>query len=178
MQEATGHAGQQAGEEHGHGAHHQQPVEERAFGSEAEGLDAQALAHLGGGGQGPSRREQVAARRRPAVWAALLTTLLGDGGVSTSYVHIAPRFTEVTGFSSGWITPLLLLSGAGLFVGNDLGGRPADKRLMPAVLGTIATLAPVLFAMTWLIENTVTAVVGTFVFGAAAFAVVAPSSCG
>jgi predicted MFS family arabinose efflux permease len=80
----------------------------------------------------------------------------------------------VTGFSNAWITPLLLLFGAGLFVGNNLGGRLADKRLMPAVLGTIATLAAVLFAMTWLIENTVTAVIGTFVFGAAAFAVVAP----
>jgi predicted MFS family arabinose efflux permease len=45
---------------------------------------------------------------------------------------------------------------------------------MPAVLGTIATLAVVMFAMTWLIENQVTAVIGTFVFGAAAFAVVAP----
>jgi predicted MFS family arabinose efflux permease len=119
-------------------------------------------------------REQLAALRRPAVWAALLTTLLGYGGVFTSYVYIAPQYTEVTGFSSGWITPLLLLFGAGLFVGNNLGGRLADKRLMPSVLGTIATLAAVLFAMTWLIENQVAAVIGTFVFGAAAFAVVAP----
>ena len=45
---------------------------------------------------------------------------------------------------------------------------------MPAVLGTVATLAAVLFAMTWLIEHPVTAVVGTFVFGVAAFSVVAP----
>jgi predicted MFS family arabinose efflux permease len=139
-----------------------------------EGLDAHALAHLGGGGHGPSMREQLAALRRPAVWAALLTTLLGYGGVFTSYVYIAPQYTEVTGFSSGWITPLLLLFGAGLFVGNNLGGRLADKRLMPSVLGTIATLAVVLFAMTWLIENQVAAVIGTFVFGVAAFAVVAP----
>ena len=145
-----------------------------APGPETDGLDAHALAHLGGGGHGPSLRVQVAALGRPAVWAALLTTLLGYGGVFTSYVYIAPQFTEVTGFSSAWITPLLLLFGAGLFVGNNLGGRLADKWLMPAVLGTIATLAVVLFSMTWLIENEVTAVVGTFVFGAAAFAVVAP----
>jgi predicted MFS family arabinose efflux permease len=80
----------------------------------------------------------------------------------------------VTGFSSGWITPLLLLFGAGLFVGNNLGGRLADKRLTASVMTTIATLAAVLFAMTWLIETTVTAVIGTFVFGVAAFSVVAP----
>ena len=159
--------------------HHQHPPDPHASGDhhaadETEGLDAHALAHLGGGGHGPTMREQLAALRRPAVWAALLSTLLGYGGVFTSYVYIAPQFTEVTGFSSGWITPLLLLFGVGLFVGNNLGGRLADRRLVPAVLGTIGALAVVLFSMTWLIENPVTAVIGTFVFGAAAFAVVAP----
>lgn len=168
------HSGHQVDGEHGHGARHDQAAGGHGPASETEGLDAHALAHLGGGGHGPSMREQLAALRRPAVWAALLTTLLGYGGVFTSYVYIAPQFTEVTGFSSGWITPLLLLFGAGLFVGNNLGGRLADRRLMPAVIGTIATLAVVMFAMTWLIENKAAAVIGTFVFGAAAFAVVAP----
>ncbi|MGY1837604.1 MFS transporter [Blastococcus sp. SYSU DS0510] len=167
-------AGHEVAGEDGRRAHHDHAAEGHSAADETEGLDAHALAHLGGGGHGPSMREQLAALRRPAVWAALLTTLLGYGGVFTSYVYIAPQFTEVAGFSSGWITPLLLLFGAGLFVGNNLGGRLADRRLMPAVLGTIAALAVVMFAMTWLIENQVTAVIGTFVFGAAAFAVVAP----
>ena len=162
-----GHPGD--GSNHGHGSQHGP-----GHTDETEGLDAHALAHLGGGGHGPSMREQLVALRRPGVWAALLTTLLGYGGVFTSYVYIAPQYTEVTGFSSGWITPLLLLFGAGLFVGNTLGGRLADARLMPSVLGTIAVLAAVLFGMTWLIENKVTAVIGTFLFGVAAFAVVAP----
>lgn len=171
---AQAHAGEKVDGEHGNEPHHDQAAEEQSPASETEGLDAHALAHLGGGGHGPSMREQLTALRRPAVWAALLTTLLGYGGVFTSYVYIAPQFTEVTGFSSGWITPLLLLFGAGLFVGNNLGGRLADRRLMPAVIGTIASLAVVMFAMTWLIENKAAAVIGTFVFGAAAFAVVAP----
>ena len=156
---------------HAHGAH---GAEGHGSGVDTAGLDAHALAHLGGGGHGPSMREQAAALRRPAVWAALLTTLLGYGGVFTSYVYIAPQLTEVTGLSDGWITPMLLLFGAGLFVGNNLGGRLADRRLMPSVLGTVAVLAVMLFSMTWLIENTVTAVIGMFVFGVAAFAVVAP----
>ncbi len=163
------------GDQHGHGgtsaAH---PAAGHGAATDTDGLDAHALAHLGGGGHGPSMREQLVALRRPAVWAALLTTLLGYGGVFTSYVYIAPQYTRVTGLSSGWITPLLLLFGAGLFLGNNLGGRLADRRLMPSVLGTIATLAVTLFAMTWLIQNTVTAVIGTFVFGVAAFSVVAP----
>lgn len=155
-----------AAQEHDHSA--------PAPGSEFEGLDAHALAHLGGGGHGPTLREQLTALTRPAVWGALLTTLLGYGGVFTSFVYLAPQFTEVTGFDAAWITPLLLLFGAGLFVGNALGGKLADKAIMPTVLGTLAALAVVLFAMTFAIQNPITAVIMTFVFGVTAFSVVAP----
>jgi len=153
---------------HGHG--HASP----APGSEFEGLDAHALAHLGGAGNGPTLREQLRALTRPAVWGALLTTLFGYGGVFTSFVYLAPQYTEVTGFEPAWITPLLLLFGAGLFVGNALGGKLADKALMPTVLGALATLAAVLFGMTFAIQNPISAVIMTFVFGVTAFAVVAP----
>ncbi|MDP3209326.1 MAG: MFS transporter, partial [Rhodoglobus sp.] len=102
--------------EHEHSHDHALP----APGSEFEGLDAHALAHLGGGGNGPTLREQLRALTRPAVWGALLTTLLGYGGVFTSFVYLAPQYTEVTGFDPAWITPLLLLFGAGLFVGNAI----------------------------------------------------------
>lgn len=154
-------------EQHGHG----HPA---ATGSDTSGLDAHALAHLGGAGHGPSMREQVTALRRPAVWGALLTTLLGYGGVFTSYVYLAPQLTEVAGFESVWITPLLLLFGLGLFTGNAIGGRLADRGLRTAVVGTLVALAVSLFAMTPALEHPVTTVVMMFVLGAAAFSVVAP----
>ena len=157
------HAGHESTTPDGHSAHD-------AF----EGLDAHALAHLGGAGHGPTMREQVGALARPAVWAALLTTMLGYGGVFTSYVYIAPQLTEVAGFEPVWITPLLLLFGAGLFVGNTLGGRWADRAVMPAVFGSLVALAVVLFAMTAAIHNQVAAVIMMFLFGLAAFSVVAP----
>ena len=63
-------------------------------------------------------------------WEIVLTALLGYGGVDTSYVYIPTQLTQVAGFDRMWITPLLLLFGAGLFVGNHLGGKramdPAD----------------------------------------------------
>jgi DHA1 family inner membrane transport protein len=152
-----------------HAAHHEAPS-----GQEFEGLDAHALAHLGGGGQGPTMREQAFALRRPAVWGALLTTLLGYGGVFTSYVYVAPQITDVAGLDARWITPLLLLFGAGLFVGNALGGRFADKDLRLSVVVTLAVLATTLMALTVAIQSPVTAVPMMFVFGVAAFAVVAP----
>lgn len=153
-----------------HAAHAQDAVQ----GAEFEGLDAHALAHLGGGGQGPTMREQAAALTRPAVWGALLTTLLGYGGVFTSYVYIAPQLTDVTGFNEVWITPLLLLFGAGLFAGNYLGGKFADRNLRAAVLVSLGVLAVALFTMTAAIHSQLATVIMMFVFGAAAFAVVAP----
>lgn len=59
-------------------------------------LDAHAKMHLGGGGGSASLKQQLRALRRPTVLLGLLTTLLGYGGVFTSYVYFAPQITEAT----------------------------------------------------------------------------------
>ena len=160
---AHAHGGQNGdhGEIHGHG------------GDDLE-LDAHARMHMAQEGHRAPLREQIKAIGRPPVWLGLLMTLLSYGGVFTSYVYLAPQLTEVTGFSGAWITPLFLLFGVGLFVGNMIGGRLADRSLMPAVLVTVGSLVVMLFAMNFAILNPVTAVVGIFLYGAAAFSVVAP----
>jgi DHA1 family inner membrane transport protein len=155
----NGHA-----EAHGHGL-----VEQ-----DLEGLDAHARMHAGAGAQSAPLGDQLRALRRGSVWLAIATTMLGYGGVFTSYTYIAPQLTEVTGFAPVWITPLLLLFGAGLFVGNYLGGRLADQQPMATLVGTIAALSLVLVAMPLALESKPTAVAGLLVFGAAAFSVVAP----
>ena len=156
-----------AGHAHGHG-------DGGVTAADFEGLDAHALAHLGGIGERASLRQQLRAIKRQPVWIAILTTMLGYGGVFASYTYIAPQLTDVSGFDPVWLTPLLLLFGVGLFAGNLLGGKLADAKLMPTLVGTIAALALVLFAMTLAIQTPVTAAIGLFVYGVAAFAVVAP----
>jgi predicted MFS family arabinose efflux permease len=142
--------------------------------ADLDGLDAHARAHLDAAGGRSSIRAQLAAFRRPAVWLALVTTTFGYGGVFTSYTYMAPQLTDLAGFGEAWVTPLFLLLGAGLFVGNLVGGRLADARLAPALLGTIGALALILFATTFAVTNPVTAVIALFVYGVAAFSVVAP----
>lgn len=69
---------------------------------------------------------------------------------------------------------LLLLFGVGLTLGNVLGGRLADWRLMPFVPGLLAGLVPVLslFAIT---SVSVPATAATlFVWGVVSFALIAP----
>ncbi|HET7727475.1 MAG TPA: MFS transporter [Candidatus Limnocylindrales bacterium] len=161
--------------DHGaHGGHGGQPAGDGAAAIDLDALDPHARAHLEAAGARSSIRKQLAAFRRPAVWLALVTTTFGYGGVFTSYTYMAPQLTDLAGFGEAWITPLFLLFGGGLFVGNLLGGRLADARLGPALLGTIGALALALFAMTVAVTNPVTAVLGLFAYGVAAFSVVAP----
>ncbi len=141
-------------------------------------LDAHARMHMAQERHRAPLREQLRAIGRVPVWMGLLMTLLSYGGVFTSYVYLAPQLTEVAGFSGAWVTPLFLLFGVGLFFGNMLGGRLADKSLMPAVLVTVGSLVLMLFVMFFAIQNPVTTVIGVFLYGVAAFSVVARCSSG
>ena len=58
-------------------------------------------------------------------------TVLGFGGVFAAITYIAPMMTHVAGFAAGSVTWLLVLFGLGMVVGNLVGGRYADRALMP-----------------------------------------------
>ncbi|WP_119730179.1 MFS transporter [Thermomonospora amylolytica] len=158
--------------EHDHD-HHAHAHAHEGSGDDAD-LDAHARMHMGAAGGTAPLKAQLTALRRPAVLLGLLTTLLGYGGVFTGYVYLAPQITEATGLGSAWVTPLFLLFGVGLFIGNQLGGRLADRDGRAALLGTVGALAVILFAMTLLIRHPVTAIPGILAYGIAAFSVVAP----
>lgn len=116
----------------------------------------------------------LAVLRRPQVLLGLLTTVLSWVGVFAAFTYIAPILTRITGFSENAVSPVLLVFGAGLIAGNLLGGRLADRRLLPAMLGSLAALSAVLFAMSFVMQDKVTAVIAIGLFGAAAFATVPP----
>ncbi|MEU5690820.1 MFS transporter [Actinosynnema sp. NPDC020468] len=119
-------------------------------------------------------RGELAVFREPQVWLALAMTTLGYAGVFASFTYIAPMMTEVAGFSTGAVTWLLILFGIGLCVGNVLGGRAADRRVLPAVFGTLGLLAVVLFAFVFTAHARWPAAITILLFGAAGFATVPP----
>ena len=125
-------------------------------------------------GQEESSEGTLAVLGRRGVQLGLLTTVLSWVGVFAGFTYIAPILTQITGFSEAAVSPILMVFGGGLIVGNILGGRLADKRLMPTLLGSLVALALVLFAMTFAVHSQVLAVVAIGLFGAAAFATVAP----
>ena len=124
-------------------------------------------------GDGDWRHDLAVLGRKP-VMLGLLTTVLSWVGVFAAFTYIAPILTRITGFSDAAVSPILLVFGAGLVVGNLVGGKLADRRLVPTMLGSLIALALVLVGLTFAIHDRVAAVVFIGLFGAAAFATVAP----
>jgi DHA1 family inner membrane transport protein len=127
------------------------------------------------GPQQPSEwRHDLRALTRPLVLLGLATTVFGYAGVFAVFTYIAPLLTERSGFGEGAISPILLLFGGGLVLGNLAGGRMADRAVVPAVFTTLGLLLVVLLAMGWLLASRAGALFGVTILGFAAFATVAP----
>jgi DHA1 family inner membrane transport protein len=127
------------------------------------------------GAREPGRmRDQFREVARPQVLLGLLMTVLGFGGMFTVYTFIQPLLTQVTGFSDAAVSPVLLVFGLGLIVGNLLGGRLADRNLARALVGTLAALAATMALMSFAMHSRIAMVLFTGLLGAAAFATVAP----
>jgi MFS transporter, DHA1 family, inner membrane transport protein len=95
-------------------------------------------------------RREVAAFRNPQVWLSILITILGYGGMFGGFTYIAYTLTDVGGFPDHAVPWLLVLFGVGLFVGNVVGGRAADRDLLRTLTVVLValTLVLVLFALT------------------------------
>ncbi|MEU7278398.1 MFS transporter [Streptomyces sp. NPDC045431] len=119
-------------------------------------------------------RGELAVFRRPQVWLALAMTTLGFGGVFASFTYIAPMMTEVAGFSAGAVAWLLVLFGLGLCVGNVLGGKAADRTVMPSLYVILGALAVVLLVFVQTARAPLPAAITLFVFGVVGFATVPP----
>ncbi|KLD64230.1 arabinose transporter permease [Dyella japonica DSM 16301] len=122
----------------------------------------------------PNMKRELGVLRQPQVLLALLMTVLGFGGVFTVFTYIAPILQQVAHVSVGATGWVLILFGVGTTIGNMLGGRLADWRLMPSLVGVLIALSLIMLAFAWTMHNTVAAIVTVFVWGIAAFATVPP----
>lgn len=119
-----------------------------------------------------SLRAELGVFARPQVWVSIAVTILGFGGMFGGFTYIAFTLTEVTGFASSTVPWLLILFGAGLFVGNLVGGRLADRALVPSLLTILTVLTLVLAAFALTAQSKVATVVALLLMGAAGFATV------
>ncbi|SNT21747.1 MFS transporter [Rhodococcoides kyotonense] len=117
-------------------------------------------------------RRELRAFREIQVWFSIALTVLGYGGMFGAFTYIAFTLTDVTGFASSTVPWLLVLFGVGLFVGNYVGGKAADRNLTRTLLVVLAALTGVLVFFAATAESQIATVVSLFVMGAFGFATV------
>ncbi|WP_159607223.1 MFS transporter, partial [Agromyces humi] len=120
----------------------------------------------------PSLRRELGAFRSGQVWLSLTVTVLGFGGMFGAFTYIAYTLTEVSDFDSGAVPWLLVLFGAGLVVGNWVGGRLADRSIDGTLLAFLAALVVVLALFAWLAWSPVATIALLIAMGGLGFGTV------
>ncbi|NRH30757.1 MFS transporter [Rhodococcus sp. MS13] len=121
---------------------------------------------------GGGLRGELGAFRNKQVWLSIAITILGYGGMFGAFTYIAFTLTEVTGFATSSVPWLLILFGSGLFVGNFLGAKAADRSLTKSLVWILAILTVVLIVFAATAESKVMTVISLFFMGAFGFATV------
>ncbi|MEU2155509.1 MFS transporter [Streptomyces sp. NPDC019396] len=124
--------------------------------------------------EGVHLRHELGAFRNVQVLLAMAMTVLGFGGVFAAITYITPMMTSVAGFADSSVTWLLVLFGLGMVGGNLIGGRLADRALMPLLYVSLGALALVLGLFTLTAHNKIAAAVTIVLVGGLGFATVPP----
>ncbi|MFF8292699.1 MFS transporter [Streptomyces sp. NPDC016309] len=124
--------------------------------------------------EGVRLRHELAAFRNIQVLLGMAMTVLGFGGVFAAITYVTPMMTEAAGFAESSVTWLLVLFGLGMVGGNLIGGKLADRALMPLLYVSLGALALVLALFTVTAHHRIAAAVTIFLIGALGFATVPP----
>jgi DHA1 family inner membrane transport protein len=113
---------------------------------------------------------QLEVLAQPRLLMAYAKTALGYGGHFVAFTFLAPILQQVSGFSAGAVSLLLVLYGISVAFGNIWGGRLADRHGPIRALQVIfLLLALVMFALTLTASNAGLMVATLLIWGAVAF---------
>ncbi|TVT46066.1 MAG: MFS transporter [Denitromonas halophila] len=113
---------------------------------------------------------QFAVLKKPRLLLVYAMTALGYGGSFIAFTYLAPILQEVSGFSAGSVSLVMLVYGVSVAFGNIWGGKLADKKGPIGALQIVfSLLALVLFALTFTASNTSFALATVLAWGAVAF---------
>jgi DHA1 family inner membrane transport protein len=120
----------------------------------------------------PNLSVEVRVLREPQVLLAMAISVLSSASLFTVFTYITPLLERVTGFTPRAVTVALLVFGVGLTAGNVLGGRLADWRLMPSLIGLGSAVAAVLITFAFTLHLALATYATLLVWGVLAFALV------
>lgn len=123
-----------------------------------------------GHGEAKDIKTQLAAFKNPMLIISLAITALSWSGFMTLYGYLAPIAMHTTGYGEAAVTWILVIVGAGLIIGNILGGRSSDKNLNKASMFWAVAMIISLIVVGLVVDNKILFVIAAFIFGIASFA--------
>jgi DHA1 family arabinose polymer transporter-like MFS transporter len=73
-----------------------------------------------------SMKKQMQLFKKIEAWLVIFITAIGVGGLFCWISYIAPLLTDISGFDAGSVPYIMILAGAGMVLGNIIGGKLAD----------------------------------------------------
>ncbi len=120
----------------------------------------------------PNLRAELRVVVHPNVIFAMAISVFASASMFSVFTYITPLLERVTGFTPTHVTYALLAFGAGLTAGNLVGGRLADWKLMPSLIGVAAATAVVIGVFAFTVHTSTGAFATIFVWGVLSFALV------
>ncbi|MCR5394068.1 MAG: MFS transporter [Bacteroidales bacterium] len=110
-----------------------------------------------------------------APWLIILATIMGNGGVFCWYSYVSPTMTQLAGVPAAWLGGIMVLAGAGMVLGNQIGGRLADRYGAGRTGRALdAGICVALLAISWLAHDIRYSLPLLFITTACLFAVSSP----
>lgn len=119
----------------------------------------------------PALRPELAQLGKPRLALVMVLAVLVNAVTFGHFTFLAPVVTDVAGLSAWWVPVVLMLFGAGSFIGVTAGGRLSDTAPRPVVL----VGGPLVLVGWWSLDllgrEPIALLVLVFVLGALSFAV-------
>lgn len=114
--------------------------------------------------------QQLQVLKQPRLLLVYAMTAIGYGGSFIAFTFLAPILQDISGFSAGSVSLVLLVYGVSVAVGNIWGGRLADRHGPISALKLIfLLLAAVLLSLTFTASSPWLALATVLLWGAVAF---------
>ena len=108
-------------------------------------------------------------------WLLIIAVIMGNGGIFCWYSYINPLLVKVSGIMPKYVSIVMVLDGAGMCIGNFLGGKLSDKFSPALVAGmTQLTACIALLLIFFFASNPIASIILMCVCTGCLFAVSAP----
>lgn len=108
-------------------------------------------------------------------WLLIIAVIMGNGGIFCWYSYINPLLVKVSGIMLKYVSIVMVLAGAGMCIGNFLGGKLSDKFSPALVAGmTQLTACIALLLIFFFASNPIASIILMCVCTGCLFAVSAP----